>query len=78
MLHDRVLVRMKELGISGAELARRAGVSAAFVSQILNEKRGKRLSLDSARKLAKGLRVKQNFFSKEYKHMLKQREGRNA
>jgi predicted transcriptional regulator len=47
IMHEQIQQRMAELGISQSELARRAGVSAAYISQVVNGQRGKRMSVET-------------------------------
>ena len=44
-------------GITGGELARRAGFSAQYINSLRSKERGARLPLDTARRLAHALGV---------------------
>lgn len=66
---DRVAQRMCELGLNQATLARRAGLSSSYVSELVNNKRGRRVSVMTAGKLAVALEVPASFFGPEDSHM---------
>lgn len=57
-LGERVRARLAELGMSQADLARRSGLSTGYVCNIVNGQRGKRVSIETAQRLAGALRVR--------------------
>jgi len=73
---DRVAVRMNQLGLTQAVLARRAGLSPSYVSELVNNKRGRRLSVLTAERLAGALQVPVSFFGAETSHMRTRVAGR--
>lgn len=68
-LADRLATRMDELHLSQADLARRSGLSTGHVSDLVNGKRGKRISADTAGRLASALKVSPKFFYPASSHM---------
>jgi transcriptional regulator with XRE-family HTH domain len=54
---ERLAEAMEARGITGAELARRAGFTSQYVNSMRNKDRGARLTLDTARRLAHALGV---------------------
>lgn len=61
MLGERIHERLETLGMTQTDLARKAGLSTGYVSDLVNGKRGKRLGGDVALRLSKALRVKPVF-----------------
>lgn len=53
--------RLDELGMSQADLARKSGLSTGYVSNIVNGQRGKRVSAETAHRLARALRVRPTY-----------------
>lgn len=66
MLHKLLKKRIGKLKITQLEAAKRCGISDSYMSDLLNQKRGKRVSLDVVRKLEQGL--DSSFFSKSNPH----------
>jgi transcriptional regulator with XRE-family HTH domain len=62
MLNTQIIERMTELHLSQAQLARKSGLSVQMVNCLVKGTRGKRMSLETERKLRKGLRVNESFF----------------
>lgn len=63
-LGKKVKVRMEELGMTQAELARASGLTRTYISEIVNNNRGgARTSVKLVRSLKKGLKVEDDFFS---------------
>jgi transcriptional regulator with XRE-family HTH domain len=54
---ERLAEAIEARGISGGELARRAGFSAQYINSMRSKDRGARLTLDTARRLAHALGV---------------------
>jgi transcriptional regulator with XRE-family HTH domain len=60
---EKIRDRMRELGLTQAQLARRSGVSQGRISELLNGKRRyERMRLANARRLAEALGVTPDFF----------------
>ena len=55
---------MESRGLSGGELARRAGFTSQYVNSLRSGERGARLPLDTARKLAHALGVSVDWLTK--------------
>jgi transcriptional regulator with XRE-family HTH domain len=62
MHSERIAKRLDELGMNQSDLARKSGLSAAYINGLVHGKRGKRIGASAAQKLAKGLRVGVSFF----------------
>ncbi len=62
MLGERINTRMQQLGLSQADVARRAGLSSGHISDLIAGHRGKRVAATTVEKLAKALRVSPAFF----------------
>lgn len=62
MLGDRIQARMQQLGMSQADVARRAGLSSGHVSDLVTGNKGKRVSAETVEKLARALKVSPSFF----------------
>jgi transcriptional regulator with XRE-family HTH domain len=62
MLHKELRGRIKALGITQLEAATRCGISDSYMSDLLAQKRGKRIGLETVRKIEQGLGC--SFFSK--------------
>lgn len=62
MLGDRIQARMEKLGMSQADVARRAGLSSGHVSDLVTGQKGKRVSAETVEKLARALKVSPTFF----------------
>jgi transcriptional regulator with XRE-family HTH domain len=54
---ERLVEAITARGITGGELARRAGFSAQYINSLRSKERGARLPLDTARRLASALGV---------------------
>jgi len=54
---ERLVEAIGARGITGGELARRAGFSAQYINSLRSKERGARLPLDTARRLAQALGV---------------------
>jgi transcriptional regulator with XRE-family HTH domain len=54
---ERLGEAIEARGISGGELARRAGFSAQYINSLRSKERGGRLTLDTARRIAQALGV---------------------
>lgn len=54
---ERLAEAIEARGISGGELARRAGFSAQYINSMRSKERGARLPLDTAKRLAQALGV---------------------
>jgi transcriptional regulator with XRE-family HTH domain len=54
---ERLVEAMEVRGLSGGELARRAGFTAQYINSLRSKERGGRLPLDTARRLAQALAV---------------------
>jgi transcriptional regulator with XRE-family HTH domain len=54
---ERLVEAITARGITGGELARRAGFSAQYINSLRSKERGARLPLDTARRLAAALGV---------------------
>lgn len=61
---SRLAEAMEARGLSGGELARRAGFTAQYINSLKNGDRGARLPLDTARKLAHALGVSVDWLTK--------------
>lgn len=57
-----MLDRMGELNLTQAAVAFRAGLSTSYISDLMNGKRGVRISITTAVKLASALEVEPSFF----------------
>ena len=62
MLPEKIRERAEELGLNQTALARRSGLSVQYINALWNGKHAGRLSLETIKKLKKGLRVGYNFF----------------
>lgn len=76
MLGERIRSRMQELGISQADVARRSGLSTGHVSDLVNGKRGERISAPTVARLSSALRVRPSFFFRDDSHMRAPRKSR--
>ncbi|NJK46502.1 MAG: helix-turn-helix transcriptional regulator [Pleurocapsa sp. SU_196_0] len=74
-MHEKIEQRMKELGINRSELARASELSPSYITHLLKGQRGKRMGVETARKLSKGLRVNVTFFFPDRSRMQKRRQG---
>ena len=63
MLHEKIVHRMQEIGITQAELSRRSGLRTGHVAELVHGKRGKRISAETRDKLTLALKVPNSFFS---------------
>lgn len=64
MIGTKITDRMGEIGIkSQTELAQKSGLSVQYISDLIHDKRGQRMSVRTQEKLIKALRVKPIFFS---------------
>jgi transcriptional regulator with XRE-family HTH domain len=61
MLHNKLRKRIDALNITQLEAANRCGISESYLSDLLLQKRGKRIGLETVRKIEQGLGVR--FFS---------------
>jgi transcriptional regulator with XRE-family HTH domain len=61
MLHSKLRKRIDALNITQLEAASRCGISESYLSDLLLQKRGKRIGLETVRKIEQGLGVR--FFS---------------
>lgn len=57
MLANLIVERMQKLGLNQRDLARRSGLSPQYISDLIASRRGKRLSVTTQAKLAKGLKI---------------------
>lgn len=62
-LPERLKRRMGAMNLSQAELARRAGLSPAYISMLLSGQRGGSIRMDAAKCLADALDVSLLFFA---------------
>jgi transcriptional regulator with XRE-family HTH domain len=69
VMGSRIKSRLDELEMTQAELCRKSGLSTGYVSDLINGNRGKRLSVVTASRLGKALKVSANFFYTEDSHM---------
>jgi len=72
-LGERVKARLAELGMSQADLARRSGLSTGYVCNLVNGQRGKRISVETAQKLAGALRVRPSYLFGDRSQMRSER-----
>lgn len=68
MLGDRIQARMTQLGLSQADVAKRAGLSSGHLSDLVAGRKGKRVSAATVEKLSRALKVKPEFFFRENSH----------
>jgi transcriptional regulator with XRE-family HTH domain len=68
-LATKLKARLDELGLSQADLVDRTGLSSAYISELLNGKRGKRLARTTSIKLRRALHVPDSFFDCDISHM---------
>jgi transcriptional regulator with XRE-family HTH domain len=69
LVGDRIKSRLDELHMSQAELCRQTGLSTGYVADLVNGNRGKRLSVLTASRLSKALKVPTTFFYSGDSHM---------
>lgn len=69
MLGDRIQTRMRQLGLSQADVARRAGLSSGHMSDLVAGHKGKRVSAETVEKLACALKVTPAFFFRDGSRM---------
>lgn len=75
VLSDRLRDRMRELGLSQSELARRSGLSPTIIGQLLRGDRGPGLTVATMFKLKAALRVPYSFFDPENVHTRTRKDG---
>ena len=68
-LAEKLRARLGELGYTQADLVSKTGLSSAYISELLNGKRGRRMGRDTAVKLRRALRVRDAFFDLESSHV---------
>lgn len=57
-----MLGRMAELNLTQRAVAQRAGLSTSYISDLMNGKRGGRISIATVQKLSVALEVEPSFF----------------
>lgn len=62
VLSERLRARLKELGMSQAQLSRKSGLSVSYISQLSNGHRGRRTSATTVHRLARALKVRPDYF----------------
>lgn len=62
MLGERIKRRLDDLDWTQADLARATGFSTGYIADLVNNKRGKRLSVENMLRLSKALKVRPSFF----------------
>lgn len=61
MSENLIHSRLKALGMTQAELARKAKLSPGYVNDLINGRRGQRMGAEAAQRLSKALKVKPLF-----------------
>lgn len=68
-LAEKLRARLGELRYTQADLVAKTGLSSAYISELLNGKRGRRMSRSTSVKLRRALRVRDSFFDLESPHV---------
>ena len=77
MLQEQLKKCMSEKGLSQADIVRLTRLSPSYVSDLVNGKRGGRISGETLAKLSAGLRKKSNFFYPNNPKMRTQKKAGN-
>lgn len=75
---EKIRNRMDFLELNRSQLAKKSGISAGYISDLLNRKRGKRTGLEITVKLAKALDVEPIFLSTQFANASKGDEDKQG